>query len=356
MDRTPALTALLLLALASPAFAGHGGPPPGQLLVVNESGGTVEVALDGRTFETLRPGGQLSVPVAPGATSVSATYRQFGATRLLETETAVIKPNRTAVVVLDPEDDAFVLVRNATRYDADLIVDGRYAAHLGAGTTQVVEVDVGSGRFELVARSGRSLGTTRMVARPFTDHRWTVELPTVADVTVTNPLPIPIELTTSRGQVRSVPAYGRTVYDDVPLGTFQLTATRVTGEIVDVETLVVREDGANGWRIDAPTTGLVWIDSEHFDSTRVIVDGTTLAALPAWGEQRLELPIGWHHVAITDERGRVVEDTWIEVDPYELAVVEAALPVRPSTHHQHPVRPSGSGAAHGPVRPSYSMR
>lgn len=329
----PVLASLTLLAtLTPPAFAWDGPRPPAMyapaaaatLTVSNFSGGSVQVSADGLAARTIHHGQTLSFPVPPGELRVRATYRQFGVERVLQTDRVFVAPGRSAYLALRAETTGRMLVRNLFPVTAQVLVDGRVAQTLRPGEAKVVGDDVGPATLALVA-DGRTLATARVTLTAFTEPTFTFEPPPVGDLLVVNPLPIPIQLVCDRGMVRTVPAYGRTNYDDLPLGPFHLTARRLTGERVDDATTVVQR-GEVTWRVDAPTRGLVLVDSDHFLPTRVRVDGVMLAQLAPDEERRLELALGWHRVEVRDVKDRVVLDTWIDVDPFDLTRVDALAP------------------------------
>jgi hypothetical protein len=243
---TPRTLPLLALLASAPAWA-HGGPPSGQVLVINDSGTTVRVELAGLPSRPLQAGERFVFETKPGEATVTATYTVFGERQVLETERAVVKPHRTSVIVIDPEDHAHVLVTNATRFDADLVVDGQRLGFLEAGESEVVSVEIGRASLELVATNGRMLGCTTLTTRAYREHTWTVE---------------------------------------------------------------------------PPPTGFVVVDSDARFGTRVLVDGRPAGTLAPYGDVRLELAVGWHEIEVTDDRGRVIEETWVEVDPYSVREIE----------------------------------
>ena len=325
---------LLALGLSSTANAhpgrGHGGyggghhhtDALGRVVVINNSGGSVRFTLDNGESIFLANGDRTMLRAQAGGHNTRATYRVFGMVQDLESERIFVRPYQTTVVELDPERDALVKVTNDTRHYADLTSDGRFVTQLSPGETEFVRLPVGGNRLQLTSR-GRVLGEKYLRTQAFSENQWTLCLPSVADVTVVNPLPIPVRLTGERGRSIEVAAYGRTTYEDVPFGSFTLTATRTSGEFVDQQTISVREFGRNVWTVDAPMTGFVMVDSDLHCGSQVRVDGQVVARLGGDERQRLELSVGSHRITITDDRGRKVEDEWVNVDPYRMAQVDA---------------------------------
>jgi hypothetical protein len=328
-------TLVTLFTLVAPSAAharshrGHDshGPPPGRVVVTNQSGGEVTISLSGQPARRLPAWQTTEVVAAPGDATLRASYVQFGAERVLQTDRLVVVPNRTTGVTLTPEDTARLLVTNQSAFYAQLVVDGKADATFHPGEAKVVAMR--SGRHDLaLTADGRTLSRTRLDLRPFEEPRWLVEMPRVGTLVVTNPLPIAIELVCDKGLVRSVGAYGQTTYATLPLGGFRLTARRTSGEFIDGETTEIRPGATTSWRVDAPRTGLVSLDSDHWMGTKIEIDDRTIAELAPNGDRRIDLPVGWHEVEVRDERGREILDTWIEVKPFETARVSFGSPPR----------------------------
>ena len=317
----------LLLLLVPLADASHGRgyrpPPEGEVIVTNRSGGTVTVALTGQPGVPLAPWTTAVLHGPMGESTVRATYVQLGSTRTLQSDHVHLDPRRDAFVMLQAEDEARVLVTNDLPFEAELFANDQYRARLAPGASRVLTVPVGMVDL-VVSANGRTLDRTSMRVAPFADHRWIVE-PREGDLVVVNPLPIPIELVAARGSVRTVPAGGRVVYEDVPAGSFSLTARRVTDERIDSGSFEIRPGRTTEWRIDAPSRGLVAIDNEHWLATRVTIDGQLVRTLTPDADARIELALGWHRFEVRDERGHVLTDTWIEVEPYDVARLDFGI-------------------------------
>ncbi|MDP2312562.1 MAG: hypothetical protein Q8P41_06620 [Pseudomonadota bacterium] len=324
------LVAMFALVAPSAAYAGHRGqpsygPPPGRVLVTNQSGGTVNVALSGQQSRALSSWQTAELLAAPGDTTLRATYLQFGVVRTLQTARLVVNPGRTVGVTLSPEKTARVQVVNQSDRYAQLVVDGQLGAAFNPGEAKVVPMPAGRHDLALTA-DGRTLSRTRMDLRPFEEPRWLVDVPRAGTLVVTNPLPIAIELVCAKGLVRSVPAYGQTTYATLPLGGFHLTARRTSGEFIDGETADIRAGATTGWRVDAPRTGFVTFDSAHWLGTEVRLDGRLMVTLAPDGAHRTETLVGWHEVEVRDDRGRVVHQGWVEVKPFDAVRVDFGAP------------------------------
>jgi hypothetical protein len=325
------LAALAALLGAAPrdAWARHGyGPPPGRIVVQNHSGGTVNVSLTGQAPRTLGPWQSADLYGAPGEAFLRATYVQFGAERLLQTERLYLSPGRTVGVNLGAETTARVLVTNLAPYPAQLSIDGRPGETFSPGEARVISTHTGRVDLAMLAQ-GRTFDRTTLDLRAFEEPRWAAQAPRIGDLVVENPLPIPVQLVCEKGLARTVAPYGRTTYVGVAAGPFHLTARRETGEFVDHVESEIRAGSSVRARVDAPRTGFVSLDSDHWLAAEVRIDGKRMTTLAPNAPARIEAAVGWHELRVTDTEGRVLLSTWIEVEPFELARVSFGLP-----HHE----------------------
>jgi hypothetical protein len=329
-----ALWAALALGLPAPAFAhsSHGrgndypyAPTAGRISVTNASGGDLSVTLSGQPTRRLPAWQSVSFTTAAGEAFLRATYAQFGAEQVLQTDRIAVVPGRTVDVTLAPERTARLLVVNQAPTEAQLLVDGRVNATFGPGASRIVALPAATHELTMVA-AGRTLARTRMALLPFDEPRWLVTVPRVGDLVVSNPLPIPVQIVADSGLVRTVSPYGQVVLADLPLGSFHVLARRVSGEYVDATTADIRFGGATTWRVDAPRTGLLDLDSEHFLAADVYVDGRRMVTLAPDAEHRTVTTVGWHEVTAVDQRGREIARTWVEVEPFDVARVAFGTP------------------------------
>lgn len=308
------LIAALVGLIPSVAFASG---PTGRIVVINDSGAPMNVMLAGRESRTVADHERVMLIAPIGDQALRATYSQLGRMRTLDAEMVSVQPYETTVVTLHPDRNSRVRVTNDTSTAATVFADGRLVASLEPGGSQVVRVRVGAVAFEMTSESGRTLEERDMFVAPYAENAWIVSRPTTADLVVSNPLQIPVTVDGAGGS-RQIPAFGRVVFDDVPIGTLHLIARRTSGQVVDEDTVAVRADGGT-WRVDPPRFGLVALTSSAGAPVTVLSDGVTVGHLDAWGNSVAELSVGWHEIVVVDGRGRQVEDRWIEVDPFDLA-------------------------------------
>lgn len=216
----------LLLGAVTPALAydghayayGQRAPAPtGVVQVVNRSGTTVTVTVDGQAPRMLGPNQVASLSVLAGEVRVRATFRLFGQELPLETVRTYVTPGRTTSAMLVAPTTARVLVSNSSPVLASVRADGREVATLVPGQERLLTLPARATTIALYA-DGHLVRTQRLEMRPFDEPRLRVEMPTRGDLVVQNPLPIPIQLVCDRGLVRTLEPYGRTEYEISPSG------------------------------------------------------------------------------------------------------------------------------------------
>lgn len=228
-------TALLALVGPAPTALAHGdAPPTGEVVVVNRSGGTVMVRIDGQA-RTMPPNATTTFRVEPGNEVVRATYTQFGRSFTLENTTVHVRPGRTSTVVLDPEDDARVRVENDTPFDARLVVDGRVYTTLERGESEIVTLPPGGHAFDLVSFDGRSLDHTHLTLRPFTEGTWSAEAPfSVAYVYVASNVGVPTRVLIDGRQVATLEPWEHERIE-VSVGVHRVTILDDRGRVLEDE-------------------------------------------------------------------------------------------------------------------------
>ena len=306
---------LFHLTLLSSAMAAEGAPS-GMLSIYNDAGGSVTVTINGRSTLSLNDNGSAQLSVPAGNTFIKATYRQFGKDYLLESSQQSVRPGALTSVILEPETTARVSVSNKFSVPGLLMAEGRVLAELLPGETEIV--DFHPGRVEFSLKAGNDvISKTQLDMVPMRDLRWTAEPPPSGTLLVVNPFPIPIELICDRGMVRTIPAYGKTVYDKLPVGSFHLTARRVSDEFIDDAASPIRPGAQTVWQVDPPKTGLVDLDNVHWTPTRLYIDGTQSGGMSPNQDRHLVLPVGWHELVIRDDKNRVIFQRWVEVEMFD---------------------------------------
>lgn len=319
MEANFSRTLLALCTLGAPSVA-FAYPGSAMVTVHNDTPATVTTTVDGIRVQ-LAAGQTRSIAIPAGSSTLVATYEQFGRVTTLRTEAFFLRSGRSTYVELDAPLTTRVLLTNESERGGTVLINGRQAESLGPHESELVTVPVGMAQLAFLV-DGRQVDSQRMQLLPMVEQRWSMDLPRTGDLVVYNPLPIPVVLTCDRGLKRTVAAFGQTRYDDLALGSFHLRATRVTGEAVDDLRASIQPMTDARVTVDAPTTGLVAIDNDTSTPVDVYERGRRIASYAPGAEARLLLTVGWHELEVRDAYGRRVEDTWIEVEPYDVAKLE----------------------------------
>ena len=324
---TPSIprTLALALALGVPALASaHGGygyrysQPSGVILVDNQSGGALDLTLGSRV-QHVAPGERATFWAHAGDRTVTATYVLFGAVRPLAVKSVSVQPGRTAYVSFEPSRTAPVMVENTSHQLLDVYANGALVGEVGALSSGLVTMPVGCDQVRVQA-GGRDVLNARVDVAPFAEKRVAVRFLETGRVTVSNPWPVAMDLT-GAGVARRINP-GETIAVDLPLGMVNLVATTRDGSVIDRDLATVTWGMDAAWRISAPTTAAMSLDSGLGLPTQVLVDGAVLASLQPFQHAMVRVSTGWHHVTATDDHGRLVEDSWVEARPFEVALAE----------------------------------
>lgn len=326
---------LCLLSIApAPAFARHPYPvlALGTLTVHNDTSTTLSVSVEGRRLN-LPPQGVGAVSLPAGPATIQASYELYGRSFSLPAETAQVEAHRSSWVELDAPRTALVEVRNEWNRPGTVLVDGRNARSVAAYESAYLSLSAGSHELRF-AVDGRTVDSQRLYAQPLREQRFVAEAPRQADLRVSNPHPAALVVSVDQ-QTRTLPAYGQAVFTRVDVGSERVSARRLSGELVDSETVRIDPFGANLWTIDAPRTGLVEVDYDGASPATLLEQGRVLASLAPGQDTRLSLPVGWHELEIRDAYGRRLEKEWVEVEAFELARIDADRRDRLSRHDGH---------------------
>lgn len=310
----PALRARFALG-AGAVYTVQVAPENGELEVRNGAGTTLRLVVDGGGVGELAPGQTRVLSLKAGAHTLRATYVQLGRERELVSQQVGVNPGQRALVRLAPVDEGLVLVENRTGRDASLLVDGRAHARVPSGAS--VEVVTRLGRVSLsLVENNRVLASTALAVGAYQDLRWRAEAPTVGDLLVLNPHPIPVVVVDARGRSYTVAARGQLRLNDVPVGATRLEARRPTGEPIARAQASVKPYEVATWTVPTPSTGLVAVYNADGRAVSVWVDGVRTANLAPRESARLLLALGTHRVQVRDVQGHLLLDARATVDPY----------------------------------------
>ena len=297
-------------------------PPKGTIEIDNRSGDALKLSLDGASLGTLSSSDYRSVTVEAGRHTLVASYHQLGRDRVLTELRVDVGPSERASLLLRPIESGLVRVDNRTGLDATLRVDGVSQGTLADGASREVKTALGRVSFELVS-SGRVLASTVTTVSPYADEAWRAEAPRTGDLSVANPLPVPVLVSVSGVATRTIDPYERATFSRIDVGAATVTAMRLDGAAIAYTTVEIRPYEARLWTIPAPKTGFVQLHNDEARSLRLYVDGRLETTLAPRQDLRLELAAGLHRVEAVDSAGRKVLSVTVDVDRY--AVTELGL-------------------------------
>ncbi len=313
--------------------------PQGSVYISNQASTALSVTVDGVSV-VIGAGRSQIVQARAGDVVVRATYRQFGEVRVLSARTVYVRPGRSSSVVLSDPATGLVKVENDADRAAELLIDGRVVSVFGAHQTRVVAVSVGRHDLAMVAGDW-TIDRTVLDVRAFREPVFISEMPRANDLVVVNPLPIAVQLTADNGMSMILEARGQTVFAQVPLGGFHVSARRLTGERIDDIYATIRPEGRTSAQIDPPSLGLVAVHNDAPMRVSLLVDGRMVRSLGAEEDARLEVSPGAHHLEVIDERGRLIVESYVNVDRYATGLL--AIPSAREHHEHHDERQSSNG-------------
>ncbi len=330
------IAALGLAVSTTPAEARHRSSRTwdlGTVEVQNRAGVPITVTVEAGGTHTLAPFETERFVVPAGRTDVRATYEMYGQRFTLFSESVRVRDRRTTLVQATPVTAGKLRLVNDSGAEASFRVEGREVAELSPGESRLVTVPLGPVDLRVTAR-GVELEDEHLVVRPFVEATLVAEPPAFAQLVVDNPLPIPVEVDLGHCE-RRVEAFGRTVFERVPVGTLSVQTRRLGGELLDRERVTVRAWSGAHLVVDTPNTGLVRLESQDDDLLRVFVDGRVVATLAPLQVTNLELPVGNAYLEVRTLDGRLVEREYLYVQPYGVASVDFGHYERGRGHHAH---------------------
>lgn len=306
------------------------GSDRGIVEVQNRAGVPLTVSVEGGV-RTIDPFETERFVVRTGAAAVRATYEMYGERFTLFAQTVRVGSRGVTHVDATPAEVAQLRLINASGAETEFVLDGREIAELRAGESRIVSVPLGSAELRAFAR-GVQLESDRVFLRPFEETTLVAEPPAFAQLVVDNPLPIAVEVEVGHSE-RRVEAFGRTVFERVPVGTVQVETRRLGGELLDCERVQVYAWSGAHLTVESPSTGLVRLASEDDDVLRVYADGRLVATLGAFATVTVPLPVGNMALEMRTLDGRLVDREYVYVNAFAMPVVDFGQTERHHGHH-----------------------
>lgn len=155
----------------------------------------------------------------------------------------------TTALRFQPAPWSTVSVRNPTRAQLQLVdkSTGRVLANLAPNRMTEVRVPTGRARLE-VQFAGRSIDQTRLLAVPWTAARWSVQPPSIAELTLHNPDRSPVAVFVDGRFVGQVGAHESRTFGGVRVGAVEVRVETQRGRRSRSQTASVQVDPLFGAR------------------------------------------------------------------------------------------------------------
>ena len=203
--------------------------PPGTLVVDNDRFISVEVLVDGREIGTVSADSKEAFRLRPGTRSIRVTTRS-GQTILARN--IRILPRASGELDV-PAFESKLTVRNRTKVDAVLTVNGKRFRELDAGESVQLIRAPGLVDLELTSR-GRVIEETKLTLRSGKKNTWTVDRPILSTLLVENSRKQTIRVLID-GKDRGLIAAGARRNIELEPGTHRVLVINDNGRILESE-------------------------------------------------------------------------------------------------------------------------
>lgn len=315
--------------------------PAASLDITNHAGAQLQVWVDGEAACHLAPGQSMDLSVLPGVHEVKATYRQHDQRRELLAASYRVQPGEVEHIRFLPPTTSLVQVVNTHPIPARVQINGQWAGTVGAGQTTYIEAPVGSARIAIVGERGKVFEEARLSLSPFEDASIRTRTAQVGALTIHNPLPIPVRIT-SDGSERTLQPYESASWPRVRAGSRDVHAYRLTGEHLGDMSVVVRAGGSTRADIAPPREGIAILTNRSPHTASIYLDGRLLQTIPGNTTARISAPVGTHQLSVT-AGGRQRHSETVRIDRYEESLVTFG-------------QGRGSGRGHGHGHDDHSSR
>lgn len=310
-----------------------------RITVANERGSSAQVFIDRAFRGWLGPGDARGFDTASGTHLLEV--RSADGAMLERQELSTWPGQQVRVAVSDPR--SILEIQNGGAYSANVFIDGRDMGRLAAGRTMELQVEAGERLVDLRI-NGHIAASREVMARPAEERRLRLDPVVTGELLVSNPLPIPVQMTMEGGATRRIEAGGMVDLEGIPAGTALLRFSRDTGEPIGVLDASVAPFRSVRISAPMPTDGRLVLDYEGWRDAVLLVDGREVAQMHGDADLNLLIDLGCHQLVVRDDHGRKLLDRSVCIDPYAVSRVEV------DHHHQGGGHERPEGEAHVSVR------
>lgn len=305
---------LLLLCVLSPGVAWAWAAPAASLQIRNDRLIAATLVVDGRSVGQIPAESSRDFSLEPGSRSVRL-YVDRG--QPVVKETLVLHPGEREALRVPPWEGRLE-VRNRTGRDGRLFLDGQDQGPLLAGAERRLVREPGTVLVEL--RDGvRLLDEGRSSVQPGLLTVFVAEQAPVAELLVSNPLPIPVLVGLGdRAPLVLQPGERRRVEGLAP-GTLRVDIERLDGREIRSLSLRLEPWEPTVLQVPVPGDGLLRLVNRGETPVEVLLDGRVLAYLGAGRDQTLGLPTGRQRLVLREVRTGRVLGAEVLVEPFDTA-------------------------------------
>ena len=315
------LGTLLLLGAVGFAWPADARPADGTLTVDNQRFGQVVLTLDGRQLGDIPPESHRDFRVPAGEHALRV--RTKDGTPVLA-QTVRVRPHSAVQVMVVP-DEGKLTVRNETGRDGRLLVNSLDRGGLAPGQARVLMLEPGTVSIR-IQQADRVLDSARISLRAGERKTWSAVAPTVAELQLRNPLPVPVKVRVDGDAVmRLEPGESRLVRS-VRVGQVPVVVTELDGRVMSQERVEVDPFDGGLFSVPLPAEGPVRVVNLGAGDVEVYADGRRVATVRARGEQVVMIPIGATELTLRDRSRNIVLRTEVELEPFEELSLRIDLP------------------------------
>ncbi len=314
------LGTLLLVGGIFFAWPAEARPADGMISVENQRFEAVEIIVDGRELGDVRAESRRELPVSAGTHSVRVRTRDG---RVVLAQTLRVRPHGAAELRIPPT-QANLTVRNATGRDGRLVVEGMDRGSLQPGAERTVVLDPGTVSVQL--RDGQFvLDSARLTVRAGERPSWRAAAPTVADLEVRNPLPVPVRVRVDERPTVSLEPGERQIFRGLSPGLTSVVVSERSGRVlVRDEVRVDPYDGGN-FVVPPPSEGAIRLVNLGAGTVDVYAGGRRVASIAPRGEEEVMVPLGEVELTLRDRSRDLVLRTTVRVEPFEEVTLRCDL-------------------------------
>jgi hypothetical protein len=315
MRRTLALLCLISAAAALPAATadargyghgygyGHYDHAIATVVVDNNRLTEVQLLIDGVPSGTVGAEQTERFRVRPGPHEI--TVMREG--EVLFNRTTLMNPSETIQADIAAYEGRLI-VTNSTGRDARLYVDGIDRGEIDKNTERVLilppchgaKVELRNDKYVLDS------GSSRIISGQTT--RYTAQAPAIAQLTLENPLPVPLVVSVEGRPDITILAGRSATVSNVPIGVTTVTAKLRSGKLVSTQQVKVRAYSGASIVLEGPSEATLAMHNIGRADARVWIDGNLVATLDGYEDEVLDVAVGSHRVVVRDASGAELLD------------------------------------------------